>query len=160
MRIPTPRKPARLTATSGEDASDEALAEVAEDGRPAQPQLIVGARGIGKTVLLGYVGDLAGSTYGWPRVHVELVADRPFTPKLAEWKIPAERVHVIPNWAPLQELPEQPRNNAWARAHDLVDTPVVLYAGTLGLKHDSKWLLIAAKAFPTKRFCVSSASVR
>jgi glycosyltransferase involved in cell wall biosynthesis len=46
------------------------------------------------------------------------------------------RVTVLENWAPLADLPQRPRDNAWARAHGLVGHPVVLYSGTLGMKHD------------------------
>lgn len=52
------------------------------------------------------------------------------------WGVPAERVHVVENWAPLQEIPLLQRDNEWAAEHDLVGRRVVLYAGTLGLKHN------------------------
>ena len=46
------------------------------------------------------------------------------------------RTSVIPNWAPLPDLPVRRRDNSWAREHGLADRPVVLYSGTLGLKHN------------------------
>jgi glycosyltransferase involved in cell wall biosynthesis len=64
-----------------------------------------------------------------------------FLPILGSWGIPREGVHVISNWAPLEELPMLPGENAWAREHDLVGKKVVLYAGSLGLKHDPALLL-------------------
>jgi glycosyltransferase involved in cell wall biosynthesis len=64
-----------------------------------------------------------------------------FRPVLRSWGIPDEKLHVIENWAPLDELPALPRDNAWAREHGLHDRPVVLYSGTLGLKHDPRLLL-------------------
>jgi glycosyltransferase involved in cell wall biosynthesis len=70
-----------------------------------------------------------------------------FLPTLMEWGIPPERVDVIENWAPLEELPMRPRDNAWARAHDLADKTVLMYSGTLGLKHDPALLLSLAKDF-------------
>ena len=63
-----------------------------------------------------------------------------FLPVLATWHVDASRVRVLPNWAPITELPVVDRSNAWAREHGYVDRPVVLYAGTLGLKHDSDLL--------------------
>jgi colanic acid biosynthesis glycosyl transferase WcaI len=64
-----------------------------------------------------------------------------FLPLLQEWGISTEKIHVIENWAPLDELPELPRDNAWASAHGLEDKRVVLYCGTLGLKHNPRLLL-------------------
>jgi colanic acid biosynthesis glycosyl transferase WcaI len=43
---------------------------------------------------------------------------------------------VIPNWAPLGEIVPVERKNNWAVEHSLDDTKTLLYAGTLGLKHD------------------------
>ncbi len=59
-----------------------------------------------------------------------------FEPILADWGVPAERVHVIENWAPLEDLPERPRDNPWSAQHGLDDKRVLLYSGTLGLKHN------------------------
>lgn len=58
----------------------------------------------------------------------------------------ADKVAVIGNWAPLDEISPQPRDNDWALGHDLVDEPTLLYSGTLGLKHDPELLveLVAA----------------
>jgi colanic acid biosynthesis glycosyl transferase WcaI len=69
-----------------------------------------------------------------------------FVEKLLGWAVPRDRIHVVPNWAPLAELPLRPRNNHLAVERGLVDTPVVLYAGTLGLKHDPHLLVVAAEA--------------
>jgi glycosyltransferase involved in cell wall biosynthesis len=69
-----------------------------------------------------------------------------FLPQLHAWGIPSERIRVIENWAPIDELPMHARDNDWARDHALHDTPVVLYSGTLGLKHDPMLLADAAEA--------------
>lgn len=53
---------------------------------------------------------------------------------------------VIPNWAPLDELVPTPRDNAWAREHDLVGRHTLLYSGTLGLKHNPGLLVALARA--------------
>ena len=70
-----------------------------------------------------------------------------FVPLLREWRVAEERIHVIHNWAPLAELPVRPRDNAWAAEHRLVDKRVILYSGTLGLKHNPELLLALAAAF-------------
>ncbi len=57
------------------------------------------------------------------------------------WGVARERLSVIENWAPLDELPEAERNNAWAREVGVAGKHVFLYSGTLGLKHDPDVLL-------------------
>jgi colanic acid biosynthesis glycosyl transferase WcaI len=64
-----------------------------------------------------------------------------FLPVLYGWALPPEKIHVIENWAPLDELPLLPRDNPWARDHGLADKRTVLYCGTLGLKHNPRLLL-------------------
>jgi len=70
-----------------------------------------------------------------------------FMPVLDGWGVPRHRVNVIENWAPLDGLARQPRDNAWAREHGLADKLVFLYSGTLGLKHNPDLLLRLAKRF-------------
>jgi len=55
---------------------------------------------------------------------------------LNEWNIGGDKVTVIPNWGALNEVTPRAKDNAWSRAHGLSDVNVVMYAGTLGLKHD------------------------
>jgi putative colanic acid biosynthesis glycosyltransferase WcaI len=64
-----------------------------------------------------------------------------FLPTLEELRIPAAKVHVIENWAPIDELPIRPRENEWAREQRLVGKRVILYSGTLGLKHNPDLIL-------------------
>jgi colanic acid biosynthesis glycosyl transferase WcaI len=59
-----------------------------------------------------------------------------FLPTLEQLRIPTDKIYVVENWAPIDELPLRPRTNEWARQQGLVDKRVVLYSGTLGLKHD------------------------
>ena len=70
-----------------------------------------------------------------------------FRPILDAWALPRPKVHVVENWAPLEELPELPRDNAWAREHGLAGERVLLYSGTLGLKHDPELLVQLALRF-------------
>jgi hypothetical protein len=49
----------------------DALETAALDRRTPRPVLLLGARGMGKTVLLGELAARAGREYGWPTVHVE-----------------------------------------------------------------------------------------
>jgi glycosyltransferase involved in cell wall biosynthesis len=66
----------------------------------------------------------------------------PFLQKYAQWGVRTDHVTVIPNWAPLDELTPGERDNAWARRQKLPADPVrLLYAGTLGRKHNPLLLL-------------------
>ena len=69
-----------------------------------------------------------------------------FLDRLAAWGVVDKSV-VVPNWAPIDELPmcdggggssgsEIGPANEWRSRAGLLGHPVVLYSGTLGLKHD------------------------
>jgi len=66
------------------------------------------------------------------------------------WGVSEERLTVIPNWAPIQEMPQRPRDNAWARTQGLGDRPTFLYSGTLGLKHNPELLASLAEELGDK----------
>ena len=70
-----------------------------------------------------------------------------FRPLLHEMGVQPDRVHVIENWAPLDELPLRPRINPWSEKHALSDKFVFLYSGTLGMKHNPALLLELARHF-------------
>ena len=70
-----------------------------------------------------------------------------FLPTLEQLGIPTDKIYVIENWAPIDELPLRPRANEWAREHDLAGKRVVLYSGTLGLKHDPEAIVQLARHF-------------
>lgn len=76
--------PARLV---GRDAvlaaAREALEVAALDGRTPRPLILVGPRGVGKTVSLGEISSLAAER-SWPTVHVEVSPQTSFVPVLVE----------------------------------------------------------------------------
>ena len=59
-----------------------------------------------------------------------------FLDRLEDWGIGRDKATVIPNWGALDEVVPRPRSNPWSAAHGLDAESVVMYAGTLGLKHD------------------------
>ncbi|MCG0067942.1 glycosyltransferase family 4 protein [Streptomyces tricolor] len=61
-----------------------------------------------------------------------------------EWGT-ADKVTVIPNWAPLDEIVPVSRGNAWSAEHGLDGVRTVLYSGTLGLKHNPVLLVRLAE---------------
>jgi len=77
---------------------------------------------------------------------VAITAD--FVPAAVGRGVPPERVHVVPNWAPVAELtPERPDAGArWRLEHGLGRRFLFLYAGTLGLKHEPQELAALARA--------------
>jgi colanic acid biosynthesis glycosyl transferase WcaI len=104
---------------------------------------------------LGWVGGLIGRLASRTECSVARGAaaivpiSDTFIEQLDAWGIQASKVQVIPNWAAIDEIPARPRDNAWAKAHGLVGSPVVMYAGTLGLKHNPSVLATLARSAPT-----------
>ncbi len=89
MRVANPYRPGfneppKELAGRAEVLEDlqEAIEVAALDGRTPRPTLLVGARGVGKTVLLAQAAATAGSRFGWPRAHVEMRLETPFTTDL------------------------------------------------------------------------------
>jgi glycosyltransferase involved in cell wall biosynthesis len=57
-----------------------------------------------------------------------------------QWGIPEQKFHLIPNWAPLSERPKVVNGANWLQANGIPRAPTLLYAGTLGLKHNATLL--------------------
>jgi glycosyltransferase involved in cell wall biosynthesis len=68
-----------------------------------------------------------------------------FAEFIQQWGISSANVHVIENWAPLDEVRPQPKANAWAREHGVDQKFCFMYSGTLGMKHRPEILLALAK---------------
>jgi colanic acid biosynthesis glycosyl transferase WcaI len=96
-------------------------------------------------VLGSAVGLLEASTLRRSDAVVSISAD--FLPWLRRWGVAERKLHVVENWAPLDELPALPRSNAWSREHGLEDKRVLLYSGTLGVKHNPELLVRLARHF-------------
>jgi colanic acid biosynthesis glycosyl transferase WcaI len=79
-----------------------------------------------------------------------------FLPVLDRWGVARERLSVIHNWAPLQDITPLPKSNTWSKEQGLADTPVLLYSGTLGLKHDPSLLALLADELPEATVVVVS----
>jgi glycosyltransferase involved in cell wall biosynthesis len=98
-----------------------------------------------------------GSLVGWwyrllekqtlRRASKILVITSDFVPILQQFGIGPNDVIVIPNWAPLNELPQQGRQNSWSQAQKLDGKFVFLYSGTLAMKHNPDLLKQLAASF-------------
>jgi len=96
----------------------------------------------------------AGRPLGWLAEQVEraiakasaaiVVISPTFLDKLDGWGV-RHKATVVPNWAPIAELPVRGRENPWRDRVGLGAAPVVLYSGTLGLKHDPSILASIAQ---------------
>ena len=64
--------------------------------------------------------------------------------RLVEKGADRDRIVVIPNWIDTADLQPQPRDNAWAREHGLVDKFVVMHSGNIGHAQDIDKLIRAA----------------
>jgi glycosyltransferase involved in cell wall biosynthesis len=97
------------------------------------------------------LGAVVGSAYAWLERRQLRLSDRViaisagFRPALAAWGIAADRTRVMPLWAPLADMPVRPKANPWSLRHGLATTRNIVYAGTLGLKHDPGVLLALAR---------------
>ncbi|MBK5221540.1 MAG: AAA family ATPase [Acidimicrobiia bacterium] len=65
-------------------AVGEALDVAALDARTPTPLVLVGSRGVGKTVLLGAVAELAAERHAWLTIAVEVRPDLGFVPQLID----------------------------------------------------------------------------
>src|SRR5882757_11507263 len=89
-RSPNPYRPGFNQAPSELAGREEVLTAAREaldiavlDGRTPRPMLLVGTRGVGKTVLLGEIGAVAAELHSWPTAAVEVRPGGHFVDRLA-----------------------------------------------------------------------------
>jgi colanic acid biosynthesis glycosyl transferase WcaI len=56
------------------------------------------------------------------------------------------RLGILENWAPLEAIPQRPRDNDWATRQALLRTTTFVYSGTLARKHNPQLLVDLASA--------------
>lgn len=116
--------------------------------------------GLAAMKLLSKKIPFLGSLVGWYHIQLErsllrssykvvLISDD-FSPIVKAWGVPLESIRVIPNWAPLDELPVREKDNLWSREKNLNDKFCFLYTGGLGLKQNPNMLLQLAIHFQNK----------
>jgi colanic acid biosynthesis glycosyl transferase WcaI len=93
-------------------------------------------------VLVGALGVLVN--YGLARAAKIVAIGETMRRRLVEKEIDPQRIDVIPNWIDVAELSPQPKDNAWARAHDLADKFVVMHSGNVGYAQNLDALIRAA----------------
>jgi colanic acid biosynthesis glycosyl transferase WcaI len=104
-----------------------------------------------------FVGTLVGAVYRgkeklFARRANHIVSITPdFLPFLKDLGVPPENITVIENWAPADEISPQPRENDWKHEHGLSGKRLILYSGTLGLKHNPMLLAKVAAHYQAEK---------
>ncbi len=70
---------------------------------------------------------------------------RGFVETIWSWSVEGPNVHLLENWAPLDEVRPLPKKNAWAIEQGVADDFCFVYSGTLGMKHRPELLLELAR---------------
>ncbi|HEY2572950.1 MAG TPA: glycosyltransferase family 4 protein [Verrucomicrobiaceae bacterium] len=106
---------------------------------------------------LPLAGTVIGAVYRKKEKQFAARADRiisitpDFVPFLSELGVPKNKITVIENWAPVDEIVPLTRENDWKQEQGLSGRKVVLYSGTLGLKHNPMLLSDAAAHYQSLR---------
>lgn len=82
--------------------------------------------------------------------HLILISDK-FLDAISDWKIPPERVDVLPLWGSLDDVRVVPKENSWSRRHGLDKTTNLIYAGSLGTAHTAGLLVDLARGLADRR---------
>lgn len=105
----------------------------------------------------GVIGGMLGSYYGHMEASalassaaIVVIADDFVSVIRNDFGVAADNIHVIENWAPLDEIVPREKTNAWAVEQQLAGREVVLYTGTLGIKHDPALILQLAAALQSR----------
>jgi glycosyltransferase involved in cell wall biosynthesis len=102
------------------------------------------------------IGHFIGFYYRWKekcllqRSQQVILISEAFMPLMRAYDVPEEKIHVVPNWAPVDEITPEAHHNPWAVQMGLTDTFNFLYTGVLGLKHDPSIFLRMAEHFKTE----------
>ena len=102
---------------------------------------------------LPFAGSLVGALYQGKEKRFakranHIISITPdFIPFLRRIGVPADKITVIENWAPATEIQPLAYQNAWAQEHGFSSKRIILYSGTLGLKHNPAILADTAQHF-------------
>lgn len=100
---------------------------------------------------LGFIGILVGSFFKSIEKKILNQSDyivtiaNDFADTISDWGIKENKTLVIPNWSPIEKIPKLSKANEFSQKHDLLNKFVVLYSGTMGMKHDPFIVSIAAE---------------
>ncbi len=89
-----------------------------------------------------------------------VVISEGFLPTIESWGVPTKNIEVVPLWPPLDDLPVVPKENEWSRQYGFDRTINLIYAGTLGTKHNPESLVALAEHFRERERCPSHRDLR
>jgi glycosyltransferase involved in cell wall biosynthesis len=95
----------------------------------------------GRVVLLGRL--LSGACLRLERGIIQhsyacVVISKDHVGELERLHIRPQRLSIIPNWMPLDEMTPTAKANDWSRRYGLAETVNLMYVGTLSLKHSAR----------------------
>ena len=103
------------------------------------------------TQKLGPVGGIIGVVFKYiernilkQSDYIVTIADD-FVKIISDWGINKNKITVIPNWSPIEQIPVLPKVNTYSLKHNIDHKFVVLYSGTMGMKHNPHIISEAAK---------------
>lgn len=103
------------------------------------------------TQKLGFLGKIVGLVFKSIEKkilkqsnHIITIADN-FVDTLSEWGFDKEKSTIIPNWSPLEQIPVLSKINEFSQKHSIDNKFVVLYSGTMGMKHNPHIISKAAQ---------------
>jgi len=91
---------------------------------------------------LGVVGTIIGIIF---KIIEKKILDRSdhivtisedFIDTISNWGIKNNKTTVISNWSPIEQIPVLHKNNSFSVDHGLEKKFVIIYSGTMGMKHD------------------------
>ena len=88
----------------------------------------------------------AGERFCLKRAKYVRILSESFGPSLRALGVPEDKLALIYDWADTDLIQPLPRDNAFAREHNLADKFVVMYAGNMGLSQGLEHVLSAAQA--------------
>ena len=106
---------------------------------------------------LPFAGDVVGALYCGKEKRFAARSDHivsitpDFIPFLQRLGVPESKITVIENWGSAQEIVPCPVENGWKKDHGFSGKRLVLYSGTLGLKHNPAILADVAERFQHQR---------
>jgi colanic acid biosynthesis glycosyl transferase WcaI len=107
------------------------------------PDLAIEMGRVRNPLLIGLLRSLERSVYSRSAAVVGI--SRRICERVLARGVPPEKVHLIPNFVDLNHLAPLPRDNDFAREHDLADAFVVSYAGNIGHAQGLETVLDAAE---------------
>ncbi|RNL67219.1 glycosyltransferase family 4 protein [Zhongshania marina] len=111
------------------------------------------------------VGELIGRYYMYMERRQLIQSDaviaitEAFLPQLNAWGVGRGRVAIIPNWGAIEDINCEQQPTQWQINNGYKDQKLILYSGTLALKHNPELLVSLAKSNTSYRVVVVAAGV-